>query len=44
MVHIARACAGTLKMVDLDIIVYLSVYHPYNYMYAGTLGQITIET
>ena len=28
----------------MDIVVYLSVYHPYNCTYVGSLGQVTMET
>ena len=31
------------KLGDSDIIVYLFIYHPYNRMYVGDLGQVTIE-
>ena len=43
--HIAHIRRGTPENLgNLDIIVNLSIYHPYNWMYAGDFGQVTLET
>ena len=48
LVHTALACTGVpQKNVGIRyhrVFVYSSICHPYNCMYTGNLGQVTMET